>query len=232
MSDDLKKALDTALSRIASLESEVSVSRKARQEPDKQQFDPVAFRQSFITDPVGQMARYGIPVEHITRVMVANALGDEAPPHLKALAQMGPQVSATHALDDKVENLSRQLSTLLAKEGKTSARERLNALAKDKTAYPSLASVLEKVPSYFDDELTDGANIEEFAKQREERLAKIIPQTASVKNADDVAQESQGKPATAGTISGDPPPLPVKSLGVFTQEDHAKLRDEIVRKFS
>lgn len=231
MSDELKKALDTALSRLASLETEVSGYRK-RPAEDTNKFDPVAFRQSFITDPIGQMTKMGVPVDHITRVMVAHAMGDEAPPHLKALAQMGPQVSATHALDDKVESLSRQISALVAKEGKTSARERLHALAKDKTAYPSLASVLESHPSFFDDDLSDGANVEDFAKRHEERLSKIMPRPASDENADTTVQSMQNKPATAGTISGDPPPLPTKPAGVFTQEDHFKLRDEIVRKFS
>lgn len=231
MSDDLKKALDTAMSRIASLETEVSGYRK-RPAEDTNKFDPAAFRQAFVQDPIGQMTKMGVPVDHITRVMVAHAMGDEAPPHLKVLAQMGPQVSATHALDDKVETLSRQLSTLLAKEGKTSARERLHALAKDKTAYPSLSSVLESHPSYFDDDLSDGANVEDFAKRHEERLSKIIPRTASNGNADTTAPSMQSKPATAGTISGDPPPIPTKPVGVFTQEDHSKLRDEIVRKFS
>jgi hypothetical protein len=33
-------------------------------------------------------------------------------------------------------------------------------------------------------------------------------------------------------MSGDAPPLPKDKNGVFTQEDHQKLRDEIVRKYS
>lgn len=232
MSDELKKALDTAMSRIASLETEVSGYRK-RPAEDTNKFDPVAFRQSFITDPIGQMTKMGVPVEHITRVMVAHAMGDEAPPHLKALAQMGPQVSATRALDDKVETLSRQISDLLATQGKSSARERLHALAKDKTAFPSLSSVLESHPSFFDDELSDGADVEDFAKRHEERFSKIMPRPASDGNADATAPSTQSKPATAGTISGDPPPLPnTPKAGLFTQEEHQKLRDEIVRKFS
>lgn len=232
MSDDTQKALQTALARLAALEAEVSGYRSQKKEPE---FDQQAFRQKFVTDPIGVMSQMGAPVDHVTRVLVAHALGDQAPPELKVLATMGPTVSATHALQAQVEALSRQLTTLTSAEKAKGVRERFKALAKDKTKYPNLASVIESDPSYFDDEISDGADVEAFAASREGRLApllKLKTPPASEANADETAQSTQGKPAIAGAMNGDVPPLPRDKTGVFTQEDHQKLRDEIVRKYS
>lgn len=232
--DDLKKQFETAIARLASLEAEVSGYRSRKHEPEKPTFDPVAYRQAFLADPIGSLTRMGAPVDHITKVLVAHALGDNAPPELKVLASMGPQVSAQHALDAKVETLSRQLSALTT----SGSRDKFRSLAKDASKYPNLSKMLETDPSFFDDEISDGANVEEFAKGRESRMATAAkafgPKTppASDANADETAQSTQGKPAIAGAISGDPPPLPRGPSGVFTQEDHQKLRDEVVRKYS
>lgn len=236
MSDDLKKALDTAMSRLASLEAEVSGYRSRAREPEKASFDPVAFRNAFVSDPVGTMTKMGAPVDHITRVLVANAMGDGAPPELKVLAAMGPQVSATHALDSKVETLSRQLSALVESQTKKGARESFQALATDKSKYPHLAKAYAVDSSLFDEDVSRGGNAEEIATALETRLKKVASvyaPPASEANADSQQDPStQVKPALASTMSGDPPPPPKDKVGLFTQDDHARLRDEIIRKAS
>lgn len=227
------------MSRLASLEAEVSGYRARAKEPEKPSFDPVAFRSAFVADPVGTMTRMGAPVDHITRVLVANAMGDQAPPELKVLAAMGPQVSATHALDSKVETLSRQLSALVDSQTKKGARESFQALAADKSKYPHLAKAYAADSSLFDEDVSRGGNAEEIASALETRLKKVASAygvttpTASEVDADPQQDPStQVKPALASTMSGDPPTPPKDKAGLFTQEDHARLRDEIIRKAS
>lgn len=193
-------------------------------------------------DPVGVLTRLGVPVDFVTKVFVANALGDQAPPELKALAAMGPQVSHAAALDSKVESLSRQISTMTEAEKKKAAVQSFKELAKDKTKYPSLAKALETEPSYIDDELAfmEGS-AEEYAAKLEGRLSKAAkvfapPPPASEANADTSGtpetQADQSTKVKPATTSGSVPALKQSTPGVFTEEEHAKLRDEIVRKYS
>jgi hypothetical protein len=227
MSDDLAKALNTALSRIASLEAQAAGARPKRND------EPSVSLSALIADPVGAMTRAGVPVEHITKVLVANAMGDQAPPELRMLASMGPQVTAQRALDEKVEALSRQLSALTSPKPPTA--ESVKALTSDKSKYPHLARALAADPSFFsDDELAAGGSAEEFAARAEARLSKMAtvfaPPAASDANADHADQSTQVKPADSPATAGGVPPIPKPVVGAFTPEDHAKLRDEIVRK--
>lgn len=230
MSED---KLATALSRIAQLETEVQGYRARKPEHT---LDPAVIRAALTADPIGALKQMGVPVDHVTRVIVANAMGDSAPPELRVLAAMGPQVTAQHALDAKVEALSRQLTSLTSAAQSNGVRESFKAVAKDKSKYPHLAKAFAADPALFDEELAKhGGNAEEFATRQEARLLQVgaamgLPPTASEETAADTADHSsQVKPALASTMGG-APPLPKEKQGVFTQEDHASLRDEIVRK--
>lgn len=227
MSEDQTAKL---LSRIAAMESELATLRATKPQNSTPPFDPERFRQKFIADPVGTMTQMGAPIDHVTRVLVANALGDQAPPELKVLAQLGPQMSAVQANSQQVEELSRRLSAYEAKEQSTARTKSVQALIADKSKYPNLAKALEKDPSILED--LSGENAEETAAKMEKRFAIVAPPPASVENADPSAQSTQSKPATASTLSGDVPPLPQPKAGVLTAEDDRKLRDEIVRKYS
>lgn len=219
--------IEKLMQRLATLEKEVQ-GHRART-PDQPTFD----RDAFIRDPFSFMQKNGIPTDHVTRVMVATTLGDKAPPELQALAQMGPQYSATQALQAQVEALSRQLQTLTASQTVQGKRESFKALSSEASKYPSLSKVLKADPGFLDRELESfGGSAEEFVKEQEAKYAKLFPPpTASVANADTTTDQSkQVQPAVAALLNGEVPPIPDKPVGLFTATDHEKLRDEVVRK--
>ncbi len=220
--------LDIALKKLALLEQEVSTLRKGAREP---QFDFNAFRQAFVADPVGTMTKAGIPTEHITRVLVANAMGDQAPPELKALAAMGPQMNAAQALTEKVESLSRQFSDFTSGVQKRGKRESFQALIADKTKYPSLSKVAGANPDLFSEELeAHGGTAEEFAAKLEKMFSVVAPPPASDADAGKQPDQSpQVKPAD--TTAGGVPHLSTQAAGVLTKEADAKLKAEILKKY-
>lgn len=223
------------MERLASMEKELATFRARK--PEEKSFDPQAFRSAFVADPLGSMTKMGVPVDYITKVLVAHAMGDQAPAELRMLAQQGPMVSAQNALESRLEQLSRQVSTIVETGSKKSVQESFKALSADKTKYPHLAKAVQADASLFDGELSGhGGTAEEFATQAEARLSKIaaiyVPPTASEANADKPDQSMQVKPATSASLPGGVPPLPVDKAGVFTNEDHAKLREEVVRKYA
>lgn len=224
---------DVLLQKLAQLEAEVSALRKGAREPQAPQFDPNTFLRQLVTDPVGTLTRHNLPVDHVTRVLVANAMGDQAPPELKVLAAMGPQVSAQRALAEQVDALSRRLTDLTSP--KPPSVDSVKALTADKAKYPHLAKALAADPAFFTDaEIAAGGSAEEFAAQAEARLSKMAavyaPPPASEANADPNGQSKQAAPADTPVTSGGVPPIPKPTGASFTQEDHVKLRDEIVRK--
>lgn len=222
MSDDL-------LRRLATLESELASLRK----PAAPAFDPNQFRQAFINDPVGTLTRMGAPVDHITKVLVANAMGDQAPPELKVLASQGPQLMAHQALEAQVEALSRQLSTMNASSQKAGLRESLKTIGSDKTKYPNLSKAVAADPSLLDEELAShGGTAEELAAKVEARLTKMAAiyaptPPASTEYADDDASSTQGKPAGNDGV----PPLQAKQSGPPTSEELARIKAEVLHKY-
>ena len=235
------------LARLAAMETELAALRKpAPQSPPAPAFDVGAF----VRDPVGSMSKMGIPIDHVTRVLVANTMGDQAPPELKVLAAMGPQMSAVHALSSQTEALSRQFSELVSAQKAQGRTESWKALTSDKSKYPHLAKAvtagvsrhLAKAvtadPSLFDDELSShGGTAEELATRLEAKLAKvaavIAPPPASEANAVVPAQSQQSAPApVASTTSGGVPPIPQQPAGTLTPEAQRALREEIIRKYS
>ncbi len=225
---------DTAalIQKLAQLEAEVSSMRRSAKQ-ESQGFTLDQIRDAYASDPVGFAKQIGVPVDHVTRVFVANAMGDQAPPELKVLASMGPQVNAARALDSKVEALSRQISTMTESQAKQSKRKSFEALTADKSKYPNLSKAASADPTLAEEFESYGGTPEEFATRMENRLKLVAPPapTASDANADDPDPSTQVTPA--GTPNdGGVPPIPKKAEGVFTQEDHQKLRDEIVRKHS
>lgn len=232
MSADLQKSLDTAIARIAQLEAEVSRARK----PEKQApaFDPAAFARALVADPQGTLSKMGVPTDHVAKVLMANAMGDQAPPEWKVLAQMGPQMSATNALNSTVEQLRQRLDEAEARV----ARQSFQALAQDKVKYPHLSKALVADPSLFDSDLSAArGSAEEIAATLEGRLAKVAaivaPPPASAENADTAAQSQQSKAQTASGIDPTPPPLPqATSPGAWSEDEHRRVRDEVVRKYT
>jgi len=266
LSEDLSKALNTALSRIAALEAETSQHRK--REPDQAAINAAvrSAMEQMAVDPVGVAGKYSLPVDHITRVLVANAMGKDAPSELRTLAMQGPQISAQRALDAKVDELSRQFTAFLESQTKKSGAESFKALVQDKTKYPHLSKAYAEAPDLYDPD-SIGANAEDFMTKEEKRLSKLHsvwnPKPASDENADKTSGQSQqteptqspesirgqipqfdhlGRPRNGATslqsemkppaqIRPDVPPIQDTKPGLFTPEDHARIRDMVVRKF-
>jgi hypothetical protein len=230
LSDDV---IEKALARIAQLEVEVARSRSDAKKPA---FDQAAFARAFAQDPVGTMTKMGVPVEHTTRVLVAHALGDQAPPELKVLAAMGPQVSATTALSSTVEQLRQQLDVLQADK----RRQSFQALATDKSKYPHLSKAIQADPSLVDELDRAGGNAEEAAKAMEARFARVAqvftPAPAASTHADTSqaqSTQSQAPVTTAAPTGADPTPPPIPSNpGTWSEDEHRRIRDEVVRKYT
>lgn len=222
MSEDIAKALQTAIARIAQLEERITNAKKA---------DPAALTAHGLThDPVGTMLAAGIPVDQVTKILVRHTLGDSAPESLKEFSAGQQQLGTISAsLDAKLADLSRRLE-----EATSGSRvERFKATAADKTKYPHLAAALAKDPSLFDEDVGSGDAVETAAKL-EARLAKLAPALApqstsgeSVENK--VAEGSQAKPAL-GALHGDPPPIQQPKPGAMTDDIYAQLKDEVVRQ--
>lgn len=216
------------MTKMAQLETEVAGYRsQGKQKPAG--IDP----QALVNDPIGTMMRHGIPVEHVTRVAVAHSLGDQAPPELRVLASMGPQISATQNLNSQVEQLSRQVSTLAGAQLSKTKRESFKALSTDKTKYPNLAKAAETDASFFDDDLEGfSGTAEEFASRQESKLSKLKLHTPGPAQSEQPAgstttvQSTQDKPAAlAGAMNGDVPQL-LQKPGF----DRDKVKAEVLRK--
>lgn len=208
---------------------------KSTPAPSAPAFDP--------RDPVGSLQKMGADVDYTTKVLVANALranGQPVPPQLEMLAQWGPQTNATNALQSQVETLSRQLSMLAETQTKAVTRESFKASVADKSKYPHLAKAYAANPALFEGKVdAHKGNADELAAAIETELKAVAESlghalTASDEDADDDDdnESSNVDPATQGS-NGELPPAakPVDKSGLWTEADHIRTRDEIVKKY-
>lgn len=233
-----EKALEAALARIAALEADAAPLR-AKQKEQPKQFDPHAFVRAFVADPVGMMAKMGVPKDHVTKILVADALGDEAPPELKMARQMGAQVNTTSELSQKLDDLSRRLEALSDKDTRQATRESITKLTADKAKYPHLAAALGKDSSLFDDDIASHkGSAEDLVQLLETRTAKYagalgakVAQPASGEDADSkLPRDQHGKPAWGSSL--DVPPIPQSKPGEWNEDSERALRDEVIRKYA
>ncbi len=222
------------MSRLAQLEEKYSAATKAAKSTPS--FDARAFS----ADPVGEMAKLGVPVEHVTKILVANAIGDAAPAHLKEYAQTSQQISNTvQPIQAAIESLGRRLDEVSGGP----RRESFKTLAADKSKYPHLATAIAADPSLFgEDAESHKGDAAELAQRLEAQLAKLAPalgvkisQPASDVSADtqSIAQGQQAKPApTAESLQGTPPPIQQPPNGTISTPDlYAQLKAEVVRQY-
>jgi len=132
------------LARIADLESTVSESRKQSiyQPPTPQeQARPAVDVNQFNTNPLAAMQQLGIDAENVTRQLVANALGKDAPPEVRAQAAVSGQLA----------NMQRELAeakqALGALNNELRRRDYSNDLQEyasgvDASKFPSVAAAL------------------------------------------------------------------------------------------
>lgn len=218
--------LDAALARIAALEMERSRSNQP------QGIDP----SRFVTDPVGEMTRAGISHEHITKILVANALGNDAPPELRVLASMGPQATATQALASQVEAMSRRFEEMDKREKLAALRTSFSAVAADKAKYPLLSAAYAKSPSLFNaalDSEGDAAAIAEAEESRLKAIAEAAGYTPPAPPASETPAEStdQSVKVTATAFDNTAPRIPQVPQGAFTPEADAALRAQLSQRY-
>lgn len=229
--------VDALLARIAALETKLAGQSAAPQQPA---FDSQAFARAFAANPIGVMSQMGIPVDHVSRVLVAHTLGDAAPPELRMLAQQGPLVSATQALTADVQAMRQRLDGYEQRDQAAARRQSFSALAADKSKYPRLAAVLSKNPELLMGEVDsykgDTASLAADIEQRLSALAPALgaPQLASQANAENEGQSTQAKQAQPGATGLDPtpPPIPQATQGLFTPDKDRELKERILRKHS
>ncbi len=221
------------------METELASLRSASKEP---KFDSRKFASEMTRDAKGTMARYGIPHEHVSKVILANAFADAGlpiPAELSGVAAAGPQVALTQELAAELAALRQRVDGHEKVTKSQTVRESMKIIAEDKKKNPRLATAYAADPSLFDDEISKhegtAAELAEVLEKRLERSAKALgapPLAQSHVDANEAStsNEKQGTAQASGSPSGNPPPLSrgSKSKG-FTEEDKAALRDEIVR---
>lgn len=230
--DDLKKSLNAAMSRIAAMES-------AAQARTPSGLDP----QQVIADPFGAMSRAGLPVDHITKLLVARAMGDKADPGLQALAHMGPTVSAQHQLQTTLEAVVRRLEAMESGGQKMAMRNELKSTAADKAKYPRLAAAYAADPELFDSDVAGHkGTAAELAEQLEARLSRSakalgVPDAQPASNEAAAIQQDQSqqvKRTPSGEVDPTPPP-PIQQKnpqGVFTQDTAKELKERILKQYA
>lgn len=222
MSDNAK-TLEAALARIAALEME----RANRPAPAPSGIDP----KKFAADPLSELKAAGIPAEHVTKLLVAHTLGDEAPADLRTYAMMGSTVSATHTLSSEVESLRRRIDEYERREANQGRRTSFSALAADKTKYPLLAAAYGKNPALFqkavDSHDGDAAALAEAEEGRLRAIAEAVGYRPASSNA---VKSDQSAQVQAPVMDNTPPPLPQPTPGEFTQREHEELRNRVLSK--
>lgn len=214
---------EAALARIAALESQKAAK------PEVRGIDP----KRFSADPIAELKAAGISPEHITKILVANALGDEAPADLRTYAMMGPQVSATQTLASELETLRRRIDDYEKRDRQNAVRQSFSALAGDKTKYPFLAAAYAKNPKMFESEISshegEVASLVESANERLKAVAEAAGFTLPASSKADESGQSEKTEARADTaLDNTPPPISQPTPGVFTRADHERL----IRKFT
>lgn len=229
---------DALLTRIAQMESELAQFR-GQQRSNEPAFD----KRAFIQDPTGYMAKQfrmtPQEIQHVNAVNLAVAMGDQAPPDMRYIAQQGPLIAQQSTLQSQLEQLSRQVQELVTGKTQEVTVNSLKALIADKSKYPHLSTAYAKNPGLYDSKIPNvKGTAEEIAKQFEDEAAAyaqafgVQAQPASENAGVKEAQSTQSKPAPLAGGPIDPPPLPKPQEGEWTPEEDKRVRVEIARKFN
>lgn len=225
------------MAKIAAMETELASLRK-QDKPSGP--DSASVLAELRRNPTAAMAKYGIDRDYVTKVLVAEALGDKAPPELRAMAALGPQVAAQSELAAEMAALRQRLDASEKESARRTTLESTKNLAADKTKYPHLSKALANDPSLIEDEIrTAGVSASEAASAVEARLARAakalgVTPPPSQENGNTATGADTGATTTSTKVTahmgGDPPQIPQgKAKSGFTEDDKAALRDEIVR---
>ncbi len=243
----LQEQLSTALSRIATMETELAPLRaQARSTP--QGPTPQQIIQAMIQNPHALMKEYGVPKEyqqHMTAALVAaemQEMGLPIDPGLATRVHTFPQTQKVDALANDVAALRQTLDDS-AKTVRVSAnRESLKTTSSDKSKYPYLAAAMAKNPTLFEGKVTAESDVAALAESLEKELAATADALGYKPQAQTASQEDAGNASTttstqvtahtAGTMAGNPPPLPrANAASGFSEADADALKDKIARKY-
>lgn len=231
---DPTKTDDTAtlMAKLAALETKLS---------DKKDADPAALAREIARNPVAAFQKYGINKDHVTQVLVADALGDQAPPALRTAAALGPTVAAQSELAAEMAALRQRLDAAEKASASRIAMESTKTHAADKSKYPHLARALANDPDLIQAEIErTGASAQDAAAKVEAQLARAAKAMGYVpadgKKSDDTAREDDPGATTSRKVTahegGNPPPVNRGSAKAgWSEEDRDTLRDNIVRKW-
>lgn len=241
---ELQKQLQTAITKIASMESELAPLRAQARGP--QGPTPQQVIQAMVQNPHGTMGHYGVPKEyqqHMARSLIAaemQAMGIPVDPMIAAQTAAFPTSQKADTALEQVAALRQELATRDSEAKVRTARESLKTI--DKSKYPHLAAMMAKNPGLYDARVTAESDIAALSESIEKELATVAT-TFGVKTdaAQSASQEDAGNATTTtstqvtaqpvGTRAGDPPPLPKGNKSTFTEDDDKALRDEIARKY-
>jgi hypothetical protein len=229
-----EQIIASLVQQVAKLEARLN--GKSESAPQTPKFDP--------RDVMGSLASIGADPDYVTKVLVARALeasGHPVPPQLQMAAQMGPQMAQTDALRAQVESLSRQISDLTAAQSKGSVRESFSKAIADKSKYPHLSKAYAQNPALFQEQLdAHQGDASELATKMESQLTSYAavfgvaaPTPSTADGDDDDGDESTNvTPANPGA-NGELPPASktADKGGLFTQEDHERLKAEVLKNF-
>lgn len=243
----LSEQLATALSKIASMESELAPLRAQARSPQPQ-VDPRQIVQAMIQNPVGTMKQFGVPKEyqqHMTAALVSAEMQEMGIPvsgHVAARVEQFPTNQKIDAVTADVQALRQSIEADRNAQKQSANRESLKTLSTDKNKYPLLAAAMAKNPALFEGKVTAESDAATLAESLEKELAqygealgvKPQAQTASHEDAGN-ANTTTSTQVTAQPVearAGNPPPLPKNGpTSSFTEADDYALRERITRKF-
>jgi len=235
--EELKKALETAMGRIASLENERT---RAPAQP------PGINAHQLLLNPMGTLRGAGYNDEqlgHIRNAAIADFLGPNAPLPMQIAANSGAQLVAAQQASAAVADLSRRFDELSTAQKAKAKREEFKAISQLKDKYPNLSKAISANPDRYAAVLdAHGGTAEEFATAQEGQLTELLsalgaPQetapTGSVNNPDNKDQSKKVVSAPLGSATNVVPPPPSaigEQVGVWNKETYAKTKAAILSK--
>lgn len=245
-----EKQVEMLVTRIATLEKEL------RSKPAAPAVDEAAvrskviseFAHALLTDSVGTLKSMGAKPEQIEVIraqMIADKLGDQAPPQMRFIAQQGPQMMQQTKTEEAIAALSRQVAELAKANSEGPKLSKFDSIIEtEKSKYPNLAEALKADKEAIVGNLKAfGGSAEEFIAAQEAQWAKFglaakaAASAVSAETTDNQGQSTKTTPAPlasnlvgGSTPAQTPAAQPEKKTPVWNAETHKALVAELVQK--
>lgn len=228
--------IEKVLARLADMEAKISEARKPVAEPtrDDRRVDP----NHFYLNPTEALRALGVDPLLVTRTMVAQVMGDQASPELRAQVAVGAQFQGVQG---ELASLRGELESLRKENASFRTQNEVNTLASgvDSTQYPALASMEKANPEWTRKALYEVVNSGvPVDKARTLLETKLSPLYAAFRPATQPASApptgSQNAtipvPANPSGLAGAPSPVATNPHLTWEQKTQATL-DEVLKKF-